>query len=105
MLPERIGGKAEEKPALLIGVGLAKKRRPGMPERIGGPSDDYESEGSEESISHEQALTDAARSLIDEFQRMKPSPERVAAALKAAFYACDAEPHDEGEHTEEEESE
>jgi hypothetical protein len=103
-LPERIGGKSESKPTLLIGVGLPK-RRPGMPERIGGSPEDEEPEGGDERISHEQAMDDSIDELIAELQRMKPSRDRVKAALRAFFYACDAEPHDEGEHTEEESDE
>lgn len=99
-MPQRIGGPDDEegKPGLVIKLGLKK---PKMPSRIGGP-DEGEEEGPSESISHEEALIDAARELISEMQKMKPSEKRVADALKAAFYACDAEPHDEGEHTEEE---
>jgi len=103
-MPERIGGN-RDKPTLVIGVGLPKKRPSGMPSRIGGASESDEPEGTEEEISHEQAMDDAADELISELQRMKPSRDRVKSALRAFFYACDAEPHDEGEHTEEESDE
>jgi hypothetical protein len=103
-LPERIGGN-HEKSTLVIGVGLPKKRPSGMPSRIGGSSENDEPEGTDEEISHDQAMDDAADELISELQRMKPSRDRVKAALRAFFYACDAEPHDEGEHTEEESDE
>ena len=106
-MPDKIGGRDDEgerKPGLVIALGLRKPKS--APSHIGGAYDDEEEpEGSDEKISHEEALLDASDELIAECQRLKPSRDRVAAALKAAFLACDAMPHDEGEHTEEEGSE
>jgi hypothetical protein len=96
-LPERIGGpKSEEKkPGLVIAIGTAKK---GLPPRIGGPKD--EAEGPAESMSNEQALDEASKEIMAAID--KRSDLQLKSALRAFFYACDAEPHDEGEHNEEE---
>ena len=99
-MPERIGGSDDEKkPGLVIAFGMKK---PKMPERIGGDDEEGEPEGSDESISNEQAMDDSVDELIAELKQLKPSRQRVKSALRAFFYACDAEPHDEDEHTEEE---
>jgi hypothetical protein len=97
-LPERIGGpKEDKKPGLLIAIGTAKK---GLPPRIGGPKDDGEPEGAGESMDNDQAMDEAAKEIMTAID--KRSDLQLKSALKAFFYACDAEPHDEGEHTEEE---
>lgn len=103
-LPERIGGKSEH-PTIVVGLGLPKKRPSGMPSRIGGALESEEPEDTDEEISHEQAMDDATDELISELQRMKPSRDRIKAALRAFVYACDAQPHDEGKHTEDESDE
>ena len=96
-LPARIGGPDEEKkPGLVVAIGVKK---PTLPSKIGGPSDD-EPEGDAETMSDEKALDEAAKEIMAAINDR--SDLRLKSALKAFFYACDAQPHDEGEHTEEE---
>ena len=100
MIPERIGGSDEgegKRPGVLIAVGSIKK--PKMPSRIGGSD---EPEGDEEHISNEQAMDDATDEILSAVGGSRQSHNRLKDALKAFFYACDAEPHDEGAHNEEE---
>jgi len=102
MLPKFIGGtKEESKPALVVAIGT-KKPKSRMPSMIGGSRDEEEPEGSEESMSNEEAMDVATEELIDAISQVKPNKRQVKEALRAFFYACDASPHDEGEHTEDE---
>lgn len=101
MLPRKIGGSETEedgKPGVLIALGTMKK--PKAPARIGGV--DEEAEDEEGSITNEQAFDDAVSEMLAAVGASKQSHSRFKQAFKAACYACDAEPHDEGEHTEEE---
>ena len=93
-LPARIGGPEEKKSGLVVAIGM----KPKLPSKIGGPSD--ESEGEAESMSDEHALDEATKEVMSAINDR--SDLRLKAGLKAFFYACDALPHDEGEHTEEE---
>ena len=102
MLPDKIGGRQEEDghPGVLIALGSVKK--PKMPAKIGGTTDGDEPEGEDESISNEQAMDDAVSEILSAVGGSQGSAKRLKSALKAFFYACDAEPHDEGAHNEEE---
>ena len=103
-LPKRIGGTDEEekKPSLVIALGMKPKK--GMPSRIGG-DDEEESEGSKEEGWQKEAKLKAMKLFVNELGRTNPSVEKLTASLTSFFQACDAEPHEEGEHTEEEGSE
>lgn len=101
MLPAKIGGSDEgesKNPGVLIAFGSMKK--PKMPSHIGG-SDSEEPEGEGESISNEQAMDDATDEILAAVGGSRQSHNRLKNALKAFCYACDAEPHGEGEHTNE----
>lgn len=104
-LPKRIGGTDEEekKPSLVIALGLKPKK--GMPSRIGGDDEDEEPEGSGEDGWQAEAKTKAMKMFVAELGRTNPSIDKLTASLTSFFQACDAEPHEEGEHTEEEGSE
>ena len=96
-LPARIGGPApDKKPGLLIAIGTAKK---GLPPRIGGPKGDEEDSG--ESMSNEEAKDEACKEIMSAINDR--SDLRLKSAMSAFFYACDAEPHEEGEHEDAEE--
>ena len=97
-LPERIGGPAlsGKKPGLVVAIGVGKK----LPAKIGGSQDDGEPEGEAESIDNDKAKEEATKEIMAAINDR--SDLRLKSALEAFFYACDAEPHDEGEHTEEE---
>jgi hypothetical protein len=70
---------------------------------IGGSGEeDNEPEGDDEKISIAQAKDDATDEIISALGGSRQSHGRLKSALEAFFQACDAEPHDEGEHTEEE---
>jgi len=104
-LPKRIGGTDEEEkaPSVMVAFGLKPKRK-GMPSRIGG-EDEEEPEGSEEKGWTAEAKEKAMKLFVAELGRTAPSIEKLTASLTSFFQACDAEPHEEGEHTEEEGSE
>lgn len=104
-LPKMIGGSEDEgrKPGMLVTIS-ATKRPSGMPKMIGGEGQD-EPDGDEGGLDNEQVMDDSIDMLVSEMKRMNPSRDRLKKALKAFFYACDAEPHREGEHTDEEERE
>lgn len=105
-MPDKLGGSDDDKgkPGLVIAFGM--KRKPRMPEKLGG-SENEEPEGDDEHISNEQAMDDATDEIVSALDDMNRDRKRkrLKSALKAFFYACDAEPHDEGEHTEDEGSE
>lgn len=95
-MPKRIGGPKEGKPGMSLTV-------VSMPKRIGGPKDEGEEEGAGELMSDAEAKRKAAKEVLAAIQ--EGSVERLNNALTAFVHAADAEPHEEGEHTEDEGSE
>ena len=104
-LPKRIGGTDDEDsaPGVMLAFNLKPKKK-GMPSKIGG-EDDEEPEGSEEKGWQAEAKDKAMKLFVTELGRTSPSIEKLCASMTSFFQACDAEPHEEGEHTEEEGSE
>jgi hypothetical protein len=88
MMPKMLGGPkedSEDKGGLAVVMKFKPKARK-MPSMLGGPRDegyDEESEVSGETMSNEQAMKEAAREAISCMSSMKPSPERLSAALEA----------------------
>ena len=101
MLPG-IGGKKKGPTVTVLSVGVEPKR-PKMPFGIGGKRRGEEpAEEVGEDITAEETKATAIRELFDEFRSAKPNMRRASEALTAFFSACDSEPHDEGEHIEDE---
>lgn len=97
-LPEKIGGpKEDKKPGLVVAIGVKPK---GLPPRIGGPKEDGDGG---DSMSNREAKREAAREVMKAIK--DGSDMALEDALTAFFYACDAEPHEEGEHENEEPTE
>lgn len=94
-LPERIGGKKGEKPGLLIAIGAKSK---GLPPRIGGPKDEDDTPAP--SMDNARAKREATKEIMAAIK--EGSDMQLEDALTAFFYACDAEPHEEGPHENEE---
>jgi hypothetical protein len=74
---------------------LKKKHQTGVITQTRQPDEDKEPKDSED-----QGLMACAQDLIDAIQAS--DSKRVAAALRAAFEIVDSQPHEEGEHTDEE---
>lgn len=97
-LPNRIGGPEEKKPGLVVAIGLKK---PALPSKIGGPADEEPDDG--EPMDNEKAKDEATKEIMSAIEGR--SELKLKSALEAFFLAVDAEPHEEGEHTEDEDTE
>lgn len=71
-----------------IAIAIMAKQKPDMADEPAAAPD------------HDEDVMTAAHELIEAVHAK--DPHAVADALKAAFYACDAEPHEEGPHMDEE---
>lgn len=94
MLPKMLGGPKEEGGGKGGGLAVVMKFKPRRPvSMLGGPREEdstEEDDVSGETMSSEQAMKEAAREVISCMSSMKPSPERLSAALEAhtrAVYA------------------
>lgn len=84
------GGEASGGPAAIIALKLRQKH---------GGMDNEESP--DEGGPHDMVLESKASQILEAIR--SNDPKGLAAALKAAFMVCDAMPHDEGPHEDEEE--
>lgn len=99
-MPKKIGGKSEggEGPSVTV-----ISMKPKMPKRIGGITEEEEPEGDEESLDSSSIKKKSAGEML---AAIKDSDSgRFAKALEAFCRAVDSEPHEEGEHNDETESE
>ena len=96
-MPKKIGGKSEggEGPSVTV-----ISMRPKMPKRIGGITEEEEPEGEGESLDIKNKSAGEMLAAIKD-----DDSGRFAKALEAFCRAVDSEPHEEGEHNDEEESE
>ncbi|HEX9116215.1 MAG TPA: hypothetical protein VGA61_09120 [Anaerolineae bacterium] len=99
-MPKRIGGKDDEEGPGVTVIDI-KAKPPKMPKRIGGPDD--EPDGAEAPMDGSAVKTKAASEALAAISDNDSG--RFAKALEAFCRAVDSEPHGEGAHGTETESE